>query len=138
MQEIPGTVSIHTLGAGSLTLPERLSVTPLENQEARKTAPSLSFLIQHHYPTTGETTRIVFDLGIRCEPNLYNKEIRAHVTTRQPFDGSLHVAESISRGSLKPSDIDYVIFSHLHRDHVGMSADFPTSQFIVGNGSRKP
>lgn len=129
------TVSVHALKAGSLTLPERLFVTPLGDEKARKTVPSLSFLIQHRSLTSGEIIRLVFDLGIRREPNLYHENIRRHASTRQPLCGYPDVIESLALGGLENSDIDYIIFSHVHWDHIGMPSDFPQSQFIVGHGS---
>ncbi|KAF9892625.1 hypothetical protein FE257_001027 [Aspergillus nanangensis] len=129
------TVTVHALDAGSLTLPERLFVTPVDDDSAQKTVPSLSFLVQHHSPTTGKATRLVFDLGIRREPSLYSEPIYKHAMTRQPLSGRPDVVESLARGGLTPSDIDLVILSHVHWDHIGMPADFPASRFVVGNGA---
>jgi glyoxylase-like metal-dependent hydrolase (beta-lactamase superfamily II) len=44
------------------------------------------------------------------------------------------VVASLAKGGLKPSDIDYVILSHVHWDHIGMPSDFanPRTHFIVG------
>src|SRR5687768_7507759 len=61
----PATVQLHALSAGHFSLPEEQFVRPA-SPEARRTVPSLSFLIQH-VDTTAEknTTRILFDLGLR-------------------------------------------------------------------------
>lgn len=135
MENLPTVVSVHALRAGYLTLPERLFITPIEDPDQRKTVPSLSFLIQHQSPATGKITRLVFDLGIRREPELYAESIRRHTSTRQPLAGYPDVTQSLETGGLSSSDIDFVILSHVHWDHVGMPSDFPDSRFIVGNGS---
>lgn len=132
----PNTVTVHALAAGSLTLPEKFFIDPVDNDsESRKIVPSLSFLIQHQCQSSGKVTRLVFDLGIRRDPDLYIDRIRNHLATRQPLSGFPDVTYSLSRGSLTSADIDYVILSHVHWDHIGMPWDFPKSRFIVGNGT---
>ncbi|KAE8308211.1 beta-lactamase-like protein [Aspergillus transmontanensis] len=135
MASSPATVSVHALDAGSVTVPESFFVMPVDEANARKTVPSLSFLIQHHSASTGRVTRVVFDLGIRRDPSLYAEPIYKHTQSREPLLGRPDVVESLARGGLRPSDIDFVILSHVHWDHVGMSSDFPESHFIVGNGA---
>ncbi|KAL3423875.1 hypothetical protein PVAG01_05622 [Phlyctema vagabunda] len=129
------TVTVHALDAGYLTLPERFFISPIEDQTARKTVPSLSFLIQHKCRKTSRLTRIVFDLGIRRDTSQYSPAIRKHITTREPVSGLPDVTKSLSVGGLTPEDIDYVILSHVHWDHIGMPSDFRSSTFVVGHGA---
>lgn len=129
-----GTVTVHALEAGYLTLPERFFVTPMDDPDARKTVPSLSFLIQHSSPA-GKTTRLVFDLGMRRDLSLYPPVIQKHVSTRHPLKTDPDVVKSLAKGGLNPDDIDYIVLSHVHWDHIGLPSDFQTSTFIVGNGS---
>jgi glyoxylase-like metal-dependent hydrolase (beta-lactamase superfamily II) len=135
-----GIVSVHALAAGQFSLPERFFVSPLADPNARKTVPSLSFLIQHQsplYPTSpnGQLTRIVFDLGLRRDVSRYSPQIRRHIETRQPMTTSPCVVESLSAGGLTPDEVDYVILSHVHWDHIGTPSDFGRSKFVVGHGS---
>jgi glyoxylase-like metal-dependent hydrolase (beta-lactamase superfamily II) len=127
-------VTVHALSSGFLTLPEHLFVSPSKEGD-RKTVPSLSFLIQHQKADTGELTRVVFDLGIRRELGGYPTPIREHLTTRHPLSTSPDVTQSLESGGLKPQDIDFVILSHVHWDHVGTPSDFTTSNFVVGHGT---
>ncbi|KAF7547090.1 hypothetical protein G7046_g9114 [Stylonectria norvegica] len=133
-KEAPATVQIHALSAGHFTIPEEQFVAP-STREARKQVPSLSFLIQHDCPVTGETTRIVFDLGLRRDPDRYSEPIRHHIATREPYSTEVDVVKSLKAGGLTPNDIDYVLLSHVHWDHVGEPRDFPHSSFVVGHGS---
>ncbi|KAI4721162.1 hypothetical protein E4T48_02549 [Aureobasidium sp. EXF-10727] len=136
------TVTLHALSAGHFTLPEYQFVSPASDT-ARKTVPSLAFLIQHQDAATGHPTRIVFDLGLRKNTKRYPTPIQNHITTRQPMTTEPDVVNSLAKGGLSPSDIDYVIYSHgdvlnsleVHWDHVGEPSDFPTSTFIVGHGT---
>lgn len=135
-----GIVSVHALAAGQFSLPERFFISPLADPNARKTVPSLSFLIQHQSCPSqtapgGQLTRIVFDLGLRRDVSKYSPQIRKHLETRQPMSIYPCVVKSLAAGGLSPDDIDYVILSHVHWDHVGTPSDFSRSKFVVGHGS---
>ncbi|KAH7252796.1 beta-lactamase-like protein [Fusarium tricinctum] len=129
-------VSVHALSGGHLTLPERFFVTPLDDSSARKTVPSLSFLIQHKDPENNKITRIVFDLGIRRVSEDYAEPIYKHAQTRQPISGDPGTVKSLEGGGLTPDDIDMVVFSHLHWDHIGTPSDYPKSTYVVGPGAK--
>ncbi|KAJ4157804.1 hypothetical protein NW754_009454 [Fusarium falciforme] len=124
------TVQVHALSGGRFTLPETQFVSPASST-ARKTVPSLCFLIHHAPPTTGKTTRIVFDLGVRRDPSRYSEPIRRHIATRKPLTTDPDVVKSLKLGGLTPDDVDYVIYSHVHWDHVGEPTDFRRSSFVI-------
>ncbi|KAF2453171.1 beta-lactamase-like protein [Lineolata rhizophorae] len=128
------TATVHALNAGYLTLPEQHFVAPASDT-ARNTVPSLSFLLTHRDIDTGKLTRIVLDLGIRRDVDRYAEPIRRHAATRQPLTTDPDVTKSLAAGGLTPDDIDYVIYSHVHWDHVGEPRDFPRSTFVVGHGA---
>ncbi|KAF2264962.1 Metallo-hydrolase/oxidoreductase [Lojkania enalia] len=128
------TVSVHALSCGHFTLPEYQFVHPI-SQEARKSVPSLGFLIEHRNIDNGQITRIVFDLGVRRNIKRYSEPIQKHVTTRQPMTTDPDVVKSLAKGGLTPDNIDYVIYSHVHWDHIGEPRDFPNSTFVVGHGT---
>lgn len=132
---VMASLSVHALSTGSLTLPERFFIVPAD-AVAKKTVPSLSFLVQHK-AADGKTTRIVFDLGLRKDISLYPKVLHKHCDSRQPMTTRPDVVESLAEGGLTVDDIDYVIFSHVHYDHVGLPSDFsnPKTKFIVGPGA---
>jgi hypothetical protein len=106
------TVQLHALSAGHFTLPEEQFVQPA-SPGARKTVPSLSFLVQHRDPTSGNVTRIVFDLGLRGVIERYSEPIQRHVATRQPLTTNPDVVKSLKEGGLTPDDIDFVFYSHV-------------------------
>ncbi|KAK4185878.1 putative 3-hydroxyisobutyrate dehydrogenase protein [Podospora australis] len=126
-------VTISALDAGHLTLPERLFVTDADPTK-RTTVPTLSFLITHTSPEC-KTTRLLFDLGVKRNLEGYTPAQRAHISQRQPVIVSPDCAESLSQGGLQPTDIDIVLLSHVHWDHVGTPSDFPKSTFVVGSGT---
>lgn len=108
------TVSVHALPAGHFSLPEYQFVHPV-SEDARKTVPSLAFLIQHQDLQSGQVTRIVFDLGLRRDIKRYAAPIQKHVETRQPMTTDPDVVKSLAKGGLTPKDIDYVLYSHVRR-----------------------
>jgi hypothetical protein len=116
------TVEVYALSAGHFSLPERFFVHPA-SPSARRTVPSLSFLVVHHDQETGRETRIVFDLGLRRDLKRYPEPIQKHVETRQPMTTLPDVTASLAAGGLAPGDIDYVIYSHVSTwrcpDHLG-------------------
>lgn len=128
-------VTISALQAGHLTLPEKLFVTNAD-PEKRATVPSLSFLIQHPSKDISEKIdTLVFDLGLKRDITGYREAQQHHIAQRQPTILSPDATESLQKCNLHPKNIDTIILSHVHWDHVGTPADFPNSQFIVGSGT---
>ena len=129
-------VEVSAVEAGHLTLPEHLFVTDAD-PEKRVTVPSLAFLIKHPSKSTpSQPATILFDLGLKRDLSAYPKAMHAHIAKRQPCSASPDAAASLRAANLDPeSDIDYVILSHTHWDHVGTPTDFPNSQFIVGSST---
>jgi glyoxylase-like metal-dependent hydrolase (beta-lactamase superfamily II) len=127
-------VSISALEGGRLTLPEKLFVTDAD-PEKRSTVPSLCFLIQHPSSSAAKSTSIVFDLGLKRDFKGYREAQQHHIAQRQPTITSPDTAESLQQGGLKPEDVDIVILSHVHWDHVGTPSDFSSAEFVVGSGT---
>jgi len=128
-------VTVSALQGGHLTLPEALFITNAEPGK-RATVPSLAFLIQH--PANGEKkdTRLVFDLGLKRDSKGYAPAQQHQISQRQPISVHPDVADSLRDGGLNPAeDIEEVMVSHVHWDHIGTSSDFPRSKFIVGAGT---
>ncbi|KAK0716410.1 hypothetical protein B0T21DRAFT_374809 [Apiosordaria backusii] len=132
----PAVVTVSALDAGHLTLPERLFVTDAD-PEKRATVPSLSFLVQHLAPGRTRPTRLLFDLGVKRDIHGYTSSQQAHIAQRQPVIISPDCTESLLAGgtAVGPQDIDLVILSHVHWDHVGTPSDFSSATFIVGSGT---
>ncbi|CAN9265770.1 unnamed protein product [Alternaria alternata] len=98
-------------------------------RERRATVPSLSFLIRHG------SSNLVFDLGLKRDFAGYREAQQHHIAQRQPTSVSPDVAESLRRGGVDPREVDTVMLSHVHWDHVGTPSDFTKAQFVVGSGT---
>lgn len=132
-------VTVSALEGGRLTLPESLFVAP-PDPATRITVPSLAFLIQHPFSLENlqqdsKGTKLLFDLGLKRDFAGYREAQQQHIAQRQPTIVSPDVSESLLKGSLQARDVDIVILSHVHWDHVGTPADFANAQFVVGNGT---
>lgn len=108
----PATVKVNALSGGYFTIPEEQFVNPCVHG-SRATVPSLCFLVQHVCASTGATTRIVFDLGLRRDLSRYSEPIRRHTETRQPITTTPDVVQSLHKAGLTTDDINYVIYSHV-------------------------
>ncbi|KAI1171075.1 beta-lactamase-like protein [Nemania sp. FL0916] len=147
-------VTISALDAGHITLPDYLFVAG-SDPDLRTTVPSLSFLIQHPSSPpsrTGNVTNLIFDLGVKRDLSGYAPAQQPHVAQRTPIitdpDCSASLRNGVTSASededadgeaeelLNPeTDIDFVILSHVHWDHIGTPSDFPSATFIVGSGT---
>ena len=128
-------VKVAALNGGFITLPERAFVTNADPEKA-STAPSMCFLIDHRAPDAIKSERMIFDLGIKRDLTKYNPATRKHITERQPVYSTPDAKSSLLNGGLDPAkDIDYVVLSHVHWDHIGEPSDYPNSKFIVGSGT---
>lgn len=133
-QHARGTVSVSALHGGTFTLPLNLFVASATDQD-RSTVPSLCFLLAHTDAASGQTTKTVFDLGLRRDTDGYIAPIREHLATRQPLDTALDTRQSLLDGGVPPAEIARVIVSHVHWDHTGTPADYPHARFWVGHGA---
>jgi glyoxylase-like metal-dependent hydrolase (beta-lactamase superfamily II) len=78
---------------------------------------------------------LVFDLGLKRDFSGYTAAQQHHISRRQPTSTSPDTAESLRNGGVKPEDIEVVVLSHVHWDHVGTPSDFPNATFVVGSGT---
>ncbi|KAH7909074.1 beta-lactamase-like protein [Hygrophoropsis aurantiaca] len=91
--------------------------------------PSLAFSLRH----SGSGTNVVFDLGIKRDIQAYPPGVHDRIAKFQ-FEPSVKqsVSESLAIGGIPPEEVDIVVLSHLHWDHVGDPSPFTTATFVVG------
>lgn len=95
---------------------------------ATVTVPVGVALIEH--PTAG---LILFDTGLhpRCLTVSHWSQWLAHKLIHFDTSPSNTVVSWLHGKGIKPSDIQYVILSHYHNDHMGGLLDFPSSRFVA-------
>ncbi|KAI0871234.1 NAD binding domain of 6-phosphogluconate dehydrogenase-domain-containing protein [Hypoxylon argillaceum] len=144
-------VTVSALDAGHITLPDCMFVAGAD-PEVRTTVPSLSFLIQHPASSlsrTEDVTNLVFDLGVKRDLSGYAAAQQPHLSVRQPIISHPDCSASLRHGAsgneleragekylIDPEkEVDYVVLSHVHWDHIGTPRDFSSSTFVVGSGT---
>ncbi|CZR40593.1 uncharacterized protein FPRO_05493 [Fusarium proliferatum ET1] len=142
----PVYVTVSALDAGHLTLPENLFVTEADCNK-RATVPSLAFFVKHPAHEGGRDVNLVFDLGLKRNLTGYPSKQQEHIANRHPIISRPDCVDSLQYGAdwepgsngetlLDPAtDVDMVILSHVHWDHVGTPSDFTNACFVVGSGT---
>ncbi|KAK5049525.1 hypothetical protein LTR84_004454 [Exophiala bonariae] len=104
---------------------------PVPGLETFESSPSLSFLLEH---PSGR--KLVWDLGIRKDFHNYSKAIADYIpTTNYDIQVTKNVVDILEENGITGSEIEAVIWSHWHWDHIGDPASFPPStDLIVGQG----
>jgi len=108
-------------------------VTPkLEGFNEMPIMPAWSFLVES---STG--TKVVFDLAV--PPDAYNSYAPAVVQQLKDFGWDFraekHVADILKEGGVDLTEVESIIWSHYHFDHIGDISTFPlTTELVVGPG----
>ncbi|KAK4940773.1 hypothetical protein LTR10_019166 [Elasticomyces elasticus] len=112
----------------------RFMAPPIPGLETFKTSPSLTFFLEH---PSGR--KLVFDLGIRKDYGNYSKSIADYLpTTKYDIQVTKNVIDILQEHGISGSDIEAVIWSHWHWDHIGDPSTFPLStDLIVGPGFKE-
>ncbi|KAE8364617.1 beta-lactamase-like protein [Aspergillus caelatus] len=96
--------------------------------------PAFSFLLEH---TSGR--KLIFDLGIRKDYQNYAPKIANYIpTTGYNIEVTHNVADILQEHGIPLKEIEAVIWSHWHWDHIGDPSTFPpTTNLIVGPGFKE-
>lgn len=116
-------VEVSPMAGGFITLADNFFVHPAV-EGAKRTVPSLAFLITHPGPRTGSGAakppwRMMFDLGLRRAKERYPEVLQNHIEGRAPYELAPGIAAQLTAGGLDPESIDMVMLSHVH--YVSMS-----------------
>ncbi|KAK7449336.1 hypothetical protein VKT23_013477 [Stygiomarasmius scandens] len=122
---------VSTLEAGTITLPMALYIQGASMAETA-VCPSIAFLLEH----SASGQRLVFDLGIRRDTDTLPPTVKDLIQKYMPVEVPQSVAESLRKGGLEPSEVELVVLSHLHFDHIGDHNPFTKAKFILGGGTQ--
>ena len=130
----PAQAYVHAsvLEAGHLLIAEKFILHGSSPTKSNM-VPSMAFLLRH----SQSNKKIIFDLGIRTDYQNFPPAILKIIQELIPVEVPIDAVESLRRGGLEPKDIDIIILSHVHFDHVGDPDLFPSSHFVVGDDSKE-
>ncbi|PLB51438.1 Metallo-hydrolase/oxidoreductase [Aspergillus steynii IBT 23096] len=132
--DTPITVKlINPVNAGPAIL-NRFMEPQVPGLDTFESFPSLCFLLEH---PSGR--KLVWDLGIRKDYWNYAPKIAEYIpTTKYHIEVEKNVADILEDHDVKGEDIEAVIWSHWHWDHIGDPSTFPAStDLIVGPGFKE-
>ncbi|KAF7333290.1 Lactamase-B domain-containing protein [Mycena sanguinolenta] len=120
-------VHISALQAGIIHLPVDLIIQG--EPRVYRPCPSLSFYLAH---SASERHNFIFDLGLRKNRDSYPPAALEHFGTLMPWEVPQSVEESCVKGGVKPEEVERVMLSHLHFDHIGDHTPFTKATFVLG------
>jgi N-acyl homoserine lactone hydrolase len=112
--------NIKVLHFGTITVPKTIS-TPGLDEGVNISAPYLGFLLQK------QGTNVLVDTGIN---ERYIVDGKSRWGNYPASGGTSYVVKALEKEGLKPSDIDMVLYTHLHNDHTGACHLFPDAETI--------
>jgi glyoxylase-like metal-dependent hydrolase (beta-lactamase superfamily II) len=126
------TIGMRRLPAGNIHLPLWMFVKGAEKSEIQP-CPSMSWLLTHS--TTGKN--IILDLGLPKDVSCLTPAVQERLRTLVTIEVEEDVFDGLVTFGIDPQkDIDTVMLTHLHYDHVGNPNGFgPSCKFIVGPGA---
>ncbi|KAJ5098035.1 hypothetical protein N7532_005036 [Penicillium argentinense] len=109
----------------------RFMAPPVPGMGTHPSNPSFSFLLEH---TSGR--KLVFDLGIRKDYQNYAPKVAEYIpTTKYKIEVTKNVIDILEEEGINGDEVEAVIWSHWHWDHIGDPSTFPhTTDLIVGPG----
>ncbi|KIJ65712.1 hypothetical protein HYDPIDRAFT_39629 [Hydnomerulius pinastri MD-312] len=124
-------IDVSALEAGNLLIPMDMILAGAKHEFVP--CPSMAFSLRHS--RTG--FQMVFDLGVKRNMKDYTpvSQKRIEAIGFSPVVKQ-SVAESLQKGGVAPEQVDAVIVSHLHWDHVGDPAPFTKATFVLGEGGK--
>ncbi|KAE9407552.1 Metallo-hydrolase/oxidoreductase [Gymnopus androsaceus JB14] len=121
-------VLVYAISGGNFYLPHRdvFQDAHINDIETGDIVPTFSFLIEH--PTRG---KYLFDLGLRKHGEGYTPAWNETLAEMKPTCDK-DVSETLEENNINPKNVQGIIFSHLHFDHVGDVQPFSSAEIILG------
>lgn len=112
-------VKLFALTVGWLTLPTSFF---LEGEIGNITVPCTAYLIQHPKGLA------VFDTGLGPR---FERPAGTSATTPADLEDDGNIGQRLKAMGVDPSDVAWIINSHLHTDHAGGNAHLPNARVVV-------
>lgn len=103
---------LYIMRVGRIEMPDINGMLPGTREHGPASIPAYCYLLEH------ERGRVLVDTGL---------ENAGLGVVREGED----IVSQLAGLGLKPSDIDYVVLTHMHLDHAAYMASFPDATFVV-------
>ncbi|KAK0620647.1 hypothetical protein B0T14DRAFT_604201 [Immersiella caudata] len=129
------TVSVSIINTASTirNIPATSFLSPHIKGHDYLAAPCFSFLIHRHTPTSDRF--LLFDLGIRKDVQNLPPPLLSHLSSLNWSLSAPSSVPDILSPTIPLTNIEAIIYSHPHFDHIGDPSPFPpTTALLVGPG----
>ncbi|KAJ6469875.1 beta-lactamase-like protein [Mycena sanguinolenta] len=109
-----------------------MHISALQAGRAPRRCPSLSFYLKH---SSDSERDFIFDLGIRRDWESFPPATRERFGALTPWEVPQSV-ESCVKGGITPAEVEKVVISHVHFDHIGDHPPFTKATFVLGRRSK--
>jgi N-acyl homoserine lactone hydrolase len=118
------TVRLYAFTCGTITSDH---ASFLDGETGKLSVPVPTYLIVH------EQGKVLFDTGINIAVRQEKERLLGPLAATQDIDfpEGTDIASHLARLDVAPSDIRYVVNSHLHYDHCGGNSFFPRATMVV-------
>ncbi|KIK54098.1 hypothetical protein GYMLUDRAFT_63408 [Collybiopsis luxurians FD-317 M1] len=128
------SVKVFNITSPNSTAPAGRFISPVKSGKERLYIAVYAFLIEHP-----NGRRMMFDLGLRKDLSGYSPVLQ-RLLREGKFDMKVEadITEQLKAGGISLEQVDTVIWSHTHFDHIGDTSLFPpTTKLVIGKGSER-
>lgn len=102
------------------------STTYLTDRDVTITFPVYAFLLR---PESGDDPTVLVDTGVKSADDEYIRRWGREVG--RPGGGPEPLLDGLASHGVAPEDVDYVVLTHLHHDHVANVSLFPDAEVLL-------
>jgi glyoxylase-like metal-dependent hydrolase (beta-lactamase superfamily II) len=122
---------LHVMNAADWAIDNSITVQ-LEDMGETYTMPCPVYCIEHPEGVVLVDTGVSYEM--KTDPENYGPHGSPHMSAfvdALEMDEDQQPAYQLADRGISPSEVDYVIMTHLHNDHAGTIDDFPDAEFLV-------
>lgn len=116
---------ISPVRCGTLSIPKD-ATTYLTDRDAELVFPVYAFLLR---PVDESDPTVLVDAGVRAADSAYMRSEGREVGP--PGGGPEPLVDGLAEHDLAPADVDYLVLTHLHHDHVANVRLFSDAELLV-------
>ncbi|KAI5850255.1 beta-lactamase-like protein [Morchella snyderi] len=128
------TVEVRPLLAATGFLSRKYLFADATPEDGDEAVPLPVWVFYIYHPE--KKIQALWDLGIAKDSSKIAPSIREMVAAVMKPTIIQDAAEILTSNGISPADIDYILISHSHVDHIGDPSKFPNATMILGKGTQ--